>query len=411
MTALAKIPRRKRTQQDFPDEPSAMPKRLIRSLYTRKAAQRRMTLEDYAEYVKKSRKAHEGRRKRRLQERMVLSVRSPTMLENLSNIPSSTYDTSPRVLFLSTSDYACMGYTLARALEAVGVGALAICTKPSPRVPLNKQAMVCPRNVLYGLIHNAQVIVWMHSVLTRLPKNIIRGKKLVVFHGGTRYRKNAPRLAAKFNFMVDLSLTQTGELLNRGAKNEHWLLPPVDTEGILPDYSFSNARKLVIGHFPSHRSNLLIKGTNLITSVMSSLNKGPWRDKFIFRTRRNAATVPWEHNLKEMAQCDIYIESLSHAEPRNTNKHDWSVQALEACALGCITITNFKFANQYKKVYGDHGLLVANSGDALKSILIKLFQKDRAELLALKERSRRWVEISHSYVAIGRRLKAILQLQ
>ena len=103
--------------------------------------------------------------------------------------------------------------------------------------------------------------------------------------------------------------------------------------------------------------------------------------------------------------------SLSHAQKGNRNRHDWSIQALEACALGCITITNFHFEKRYKKEYGEHGLIVANTAEDLRKVLVNLLQKDREELLELKHKAREWVERLHSYKAVGKRLGSILGLK
>ena len=59
-------------------------------------------------------------------------------------------------------------------------------------------------------------------------------------------------------------------MLGLGAKNEHWIYYPVDTDYLKADYKTPN--KLVIGHFPSNPD---VKGTEAITRVISKLEKDP----------------------------------------------------------------------------------------------------------------------------------------
>lgn len=323
-------------------------------------------------------------------------------------IPLSDHRGSLSVIFISASDYAFMGYTLARCLNSIGVKSVATVRRYSPLRSSSQQGRLCSDKELARLAKEAYVIVWMHSVYRSLPQDVTAGKKLVVFHGGTRYRRKYQSINKQFNPIVHLSLVQTGELLNLGAVNEHWLLPPVDTKGLKPDFGFHNNEKLTIGHFSSHPKKPKTKGTNLIRKIMSELKASKWGDHFTFKTSNQPQLISWRENMNRMAKCDIYIESLSQGELHNKNRHDWSVQALEACALGCITITNFTFASRYRREYGKCGLFVTNNGAELKKILIKLFQMDRDQLLELKQESRRWAEESHSYEVIGKRLQKIL---
>jgi len=327
-----------------------------------------------------------------------------------NTLPIWEHKNSLKVLFISAADYAFMGYTLAECLKSIGIEAIAVSDRYSPLKPVSEQGRVCKAKELLRLVKETYAIVWMHSLYKEFPSEILKGKKCVAFHGGTRYRRKSKTINDLINPKVHMSLVQTGELLKRGAKNEHWFLPPIDTEGIKSDYTFSNKKKLVIGHFSSHPRNRFTKGTALIESVIDSLKKSEWGDHFIYEGGDKKAHIPLKANLDRMAKCDIYIESLSQIQPSNPNRHDWSIQALEACALGCITITNFFFEKQYKQEYGEHGLLVANAEKDVREILIRLFQMDREELLKLKQKARQWVETQHSYKVVGKKLESLLGL-
>lgn len=318
------------------------------------------------------------------------------------------------VLFLSHVDYACVGYMFAESLKSVGVKAASLANRQINLRSDGEQSTICRGPELIEAVRRSRVVVWMHSYYQAIPEGLLRNRKRVVFHGGTRYRRSPKKMNARFNSIVNLCLIQTGELLGKGAKNERWLLPPIDLEKIQPDYSFEFDDKLVIGHFTSHPGGsgsraVKIKGTPAIRKVIQSLKKDGFGDKFEFRSSSNAR-VPWNENLRRMARCDIYIESLAQGTKDNVNKHDWSVTALESCALGCITISNFLFEKRYLKEYGDHALIVANTESQLRDALIKLLSKDRDELLEMKKKARAWVEEKHSYKVVGERLKRILSL-
>lgn len=312
------------------------------------------------------------------------------------------------VLLLSHgSDYASLTATLAECLKAVKVEAIAVIRKPFRLKVETDSPLLYHPEAIREMAEKANIVIWMHSLLYHPLEKILRGKKCVVFHGGTRYRRSYNLINSRFNDKVYLSLIQTGELLGRGAKNERWFLPPVNTKYIQPDYSFELKDKLVIGHFSSHiGKSSRIKGSVRIETVIESFERNKLNKRFVYRTQ-GKNLFPWRENLKRMAKCDIYIESLSQAST-GKDRHDWSITALEACALGCITVTNFLSEKRYLEEYGEHGLMVANTEDELKDVLTKLLNMTREELLVLKRKARQWVEKMHSYEVVGERLKDIL---
>ena len=339
--------------------------------------------------------------------------RRPYRSSSSSLPPFEGIEADNDVLFLSHVDYASVGYMFTESLKAVGLKAASLANRQFVLRSDSEQSTVCSGSSIIEAVRRSKVVVWMHSYYQPVPDDILRSKKTVVFHGGTRYRRSPRRMNARFNKMVDLSLIQTGELLDRGAKNQRWILPPVDIEKIQPNYGFEKEDKLVVGHFTSHTGNssskaIHVKGTPIIRNVINSL-KISYGDKFEFRSS-DQLRVPWNENLRRMGKCDIYIESLAHGDEENKNKHDWSVTALESSALGCITITNFLFEERYLEEYGEHALVVANTKNQLKAALIDLLNKDRDELLEMKKKARAWVEEKHSYKAIGERLRGVLEI-
>ena len=235
--------------------------------------------------------------------------------------PSSPID----VLFLSHVDYACAGHLFAESLKSTNVNAVSMATRYSAfRAPKDQGSQGSDQKIEEA-VEKAKILVWMHSYYRAFSEKILKGKRLMVFHGGTRYRRNPKKYNARFNPIVEQCLIQTGELLGRGAKNQSWLLPPVDTAELRPNYTFRADEKLVIGHFTSHigRSGSradLVKGTPAIRSVIESIKKGKLGGRFVFEPP-GSEIITLRENLRRMDLCDIYVESLSQGQEGNINKN------------------------------------------------------------------------------------------
>jgi len=301
----------------------------------------------------------------------------------------------PLVILISQSDWANVGCTFAKCLNAVGVDAFSY-TKHLHAFEYPNQSIKY-KNIkeVEDKAKQADAIIWMHSLYTPLDIDFT-GKKLAVFNGGTQYRKNPNKTNRFFNPIVDVTFTQTAELLDKGAKNEIWLLPAVDIGSIEPNFTIGE--KLVVGHFPSIRNNnLIIKGSSVINNVMKE-----FKDKVDYRF--SSKIIPWKENLARMNSCDIYIESLKFTA-------DWGVTSLEASALGNIVITDFRYGiERYKKEYGKCTLQVANTPEELSIVINRLLDIPNNYLLRLKEQTREWAINIHSLKAIGNRIVEGLEL-
>ena len=73
-----------------------------------------------------------------------------------------------------------------------------------------------------------------------MKKSFWKNKKVVVFHGGGKFRLNHKAICSQFNPIVDCSLIQTYDLFGLGAKDERWLLPPIDLSKIKPEKLVQN---------------------------------------------------------------------------------------------------------------------------------------------------------------------------
>lgn len=275
-------------------------------------------------------------------------------------------------LFASWDDWANVGYSLSKAMQSIGKEARAVSLH---KLEGNYMVMdeVCSRNRYREYAGESDVIVAMHSTYEPVD---LTGKKFMVFHGGTIYREFSSRLNNYFNSMVDATLIQTGDLLDKGAKNQHWILPPIDTDMLQPDYEYHGG---IFAHYPSKS---YMKNTRDILDTVHDI-------------RYSSDFVNWKENIDRIRECDIYIEQMTKA---------WGISALEAAALGKVVITSFEDIDDYEKEYGKCELIIANDKEELQSIVDDIRVWDKDKLLTKKMATRKWVEDLHSFEAVGNRL-------
>lgn len=307
-----------------------------------------------------------------------------------------TFTKNPIVVFASPkSDYANVGAVFAKCLNTVGITAHAITKTSTSYNPPYQAKVYRDESQAKRIILKADVVVWMHSLRLKFGSE----KRNAVFHGGTRYRLK-PNKRNRIFKDVYVSLIQTAEMLGYKAKNEFWMLPAAYIGDMRPDFSVGD--KIVVGHFPSAPGlDMELKGSNIINRVMKR-----YKGKIDYRF--STKSVNWINSLKRMKRCDIYIESLNSAS-NSINKHDWSMAALEAAALGVVVVTNFKFGEQrYKKEYGDCALQIANTEEELIETLDRTISLSRKSLIKLKRQSRHWATTTHGLKATGYRLRKAL---
>ena len=308
-----------------------------------------------------------------------------------------------RVLMLSINDWAGAGHLLVQSLQSVGIDAKLYVSGSNrykhPRVSLNL-------GEAKRFARTCNIIQYMHSEKVKLNVNL-SDKKMVVFHGGGKFRTNSEKICRLFNPIVECSLIQTYDLFGRGCKNEKWLLPPIDTKGIKPVYQ-TDGEKIIVGHYPSSPRG---KGSENINRLIKKIrNKVP-----DFEYRCSYDKVPWKKQIERMSSVDIYVERMSLKGYGKQNKNKWfttgcwGITALEAASLGKIVVTNFLDHDQYKKDYGKCFLQIANSEDDMEKLLIKLLSIPKKDLLKLKRKTRKWAEDYHSFEVVGSRLKKIYE--
>jgi len=302
------------------------------------------------------------------------------------------------ILFLAINDWANVGYVFAESLKRVGVDACAVKVNDHD-FDYPESATTIPEGDVQGAVDQADTVVLMHSDPALLTSEInYSGKKLAVFHGGSQYRQEPEFLNRLFNSVVDLSIVQTGDLLDLGAKNEHWVMPCVDVDKYEPD--FTHKDKLIAGHFPRGPG---IKGTYYIEKIMRLFPQISYL--------QSAYTVPWKENLERVKRCDIYIDAMQPVIDGRTYG-EWGVQALEAAALGKVILSHHLTKERYEKAFSGCPIMeINNTGDLTShlSTITTFHDVDRQFIRKKKKETRKWVEENHSYEVTGERLKKIFE--
>jgi hypothetical protein len=224
-------------------------------------------------------------------------------------------------------------------------------------------------------------------------------KKMVVNHGGGNYRVHHEVLNKLYNESMDAAIIQMPDLLGLGAKNEHLIYFPVDTNFIKPVFKVND--KPTIGHFSSQHT---IKGSEAISDIVNEF-KAKYDFRFVWTNGQRGGVTPWTENLIRMSQCDVIIETF--AMTAQGNKYgEWGNTALEAAALGKLVITNSlgyeTYLEEYKVDYCP--LLIANTEDQLKEHIEYVLTAPQATLDKHRREMRLWAEKYHSIPTTADRL-------
>jgi len=315
------------------------------------------------------------------------------------------------VLFIATHDWANVGYNYAQALRSVGVKAKAFALFEETFSYPKQAEKYSNFDRMESLVNDATIIIFMHSDdhFVKFPFDL-KGKRVGVFHGGTRYRFDSIAFNHVWNNLADFCIIQTGDLLDLGAKNQLWVLPAIDTKTFKAKASIPDKNGLIqFAHYPNKP---MIKGTVFIENA---IRKASRKHKLTWRWSEERIK-DWKKNIDRMAKCDVYIEACM---PEQTNQRtgkqfrygEWGMQGLEAAALGKAVITHFRSKERYEKEYGvSCPLLVANSETEIYQRITECCEMGLDGVRKLGRETRKWAEKNHSYEAVGARLKRLLEL-
>lgn len=289
------------------------------------------------------------------------------------------------VLSLSVDDYSNFAHDQSNALRSVGVDCEDLKLL-NHGFGYPTQSRIVSLGEMRKAMRAAKIIQIFHSDSSLLPH--CTGKRIVVWHTGTRYRQQPEKFNRIFNPHVQKSIIALGEFAGLGAKGETYLCGAIDTDRIRP--SDIENEKLVIGHFPSNPS---VKGTEVINQVVSELTGD-------FTYLHSTTQVSYTQQLERMNQCDVYIELLA---PLQDGKPygSFGITGLEAMAMNKILVT--QCPPQYEKTYGESPLIFVKDREGLKRELQSLINTGDPGSI-----TRPWCLQNHSYKAAGAKLKAVL---
>lgn len=264
---------------------------------------------------------------------------------------------SPRVLNISSNDYANMSHNNANALRSIGVDCKDY-TLNKHVFNYNEESTLCNRLNLSYMVNDYDVVQIFHTDATLLElvlNNQFKGK-IIVYHTGSRYRENPEYWNELFNKYVHRCITDQTEFMELGAKDIEYLAPHTDLKPV----EKRKEGKLIIGHYPS---NPIVKGTKEIREMLE-----PFKDDFEIRI--DETILPHEENLKRIAECHIYVE-LFKPELNGKPYGCFGVTAFEATALGCVVVTNDLNPLVYESTYSKKSFISVNDYNNFTFIIDK----------------------------------------
>lgn len=303
-----------------------------------------------------------------------------------------------KVLNICCDDYANFSHDNANSLRSVGIDCIDIKVNKHVFGYLS-ESTIASEGLIKLSIKQANIVQIFHSDYSLVK--YCAGKKIVVYHTGTRYRQNPEKYNALFNPIVERSFIALGEFAGLGAKNEEYLVGAIAIEDKPLEVVTKNKGKLIFAHYPS---NPIVKGTDKINAAVFEAMKS---NSFVYHSE--VSKVTHAENIERMKLCDIYIELYAY-EQGGKPYGSWGITALEAAALGKVVITNHLTVDVYKKTYGIKPalILIEEQFNELSGAIANVCLHSPIEVVEMQQNAQNWVKNNHSYSATGLRLKTIL---
>ena len=300
-----------------------------------------------------------------------------------------------KVCNFSKSDWANFQFDNAEALKSVGIEAASYTILPHPFKYQKTSELISISNVQRKMLE-ADFVQIFHSDTDAL--NVFLSShskaKLIVYHAGSRYRRDPATYNKIFNGLVHKSVIALPEFAGLGCHNEQYLVGAIDTDRIYANPSHPQI-PFDFRHYPSNPD---VKGSMKIVDMVMEVKK---KHNLTFRYSLNKQ--PMADQYERMRECDIYIELFA---PLNEGKPygSFGITALEAASMGKIVVTQNLNSDVYFNEYGFNRLLCADNEEHFKEIIVTLANSTSKEISNLQDETREWVVKNHSYKATGQRI-------
>ena len=306
-----------------------------------------------------------------------------------------------KVVSVMTDDSSNFAYENQECLKSVGIDCEAVKLNPH-RFNYKNQAKILSIRDIENKIFEADIVQIMHTDSSFVEFISKHRKKCVVYHTGTLYRQNPDGANSVFNPIVSGTITDSGELMGKGAKNEVFIFGTINTDLVSCKINRIKNNPIAIAHYPSSES---VKGTDIIFDTINKL-KSEYPNQFVFNY--SSDKVSHEEQLGRMRTCDIYIELFA---PEQDGKiyGSFGVTAIEASALGKIVVTNLSTPDVYLKSYGClPPFLTPKTKEELYASIQSMIIQEKDIIYLKRRETRAWVEKFHSYKSTGNKIKKYL---
>jgi len=300
-----------------------------------------------------------------------------------------------RILILQHQDHASYGANLAMSLKAVGYDCDSYCLISHAFNYQNASSRKTVRFIKQQ-IQYADLIIVCHSCGTMWDLVKHTGKRIWVFHTGTKYRTDPAKHNERWNGLAEKVFIALGEFENLGAKNPIYLGITVDITQTEP--RFFEGGKLKIAHYPSNAS---VKGSDTINRIMHEIGLVHGE---LYDYKYSNSKLDHKKQLARMSECDIYVEMCATEQGGNPYG-SYGTTAIEAAAMGKIVFTNMLWPDIYNKFYGKDELVICNNEIDLKLMLQKYIKKTPEEIKQKQIETHNWARSKHSFKATGSILK------
>lgn len=304
-----------------------------------------------------------------------------------------------KVINICDSDWSNFAYDNLMALRSAGVNCVGV--KLQDHVFAYENCLpTLPLEHMQALIKDYDVIQFFHDNLTLFRELLpaMEGKKIIVYHTTSYYRKHYATVNSIMNPHVYRSVCAMPEFMGKGAANEVYMVGAVNTEKLAlinsPFVLRASINRLGVS-FAHYPSNPNVKGSKKINELMSQIHAPNASYSY------SGDLVPYHVQLERMSECDVYIEMFTDKDGNGMPYGNFGITALEAAALGKLVITCCKGVYHYLQAYGKPFFYIADDEKMFKQLIETISSASPEKIIELQAQKRELLVRYHSYRATG----------